>query len=234
VGRSPGRDTVRSDFAAAVIKSPTRCCRPVQGVPEANVDGNHRGGHGHAKHIGYVSTVAFDPKMLMPLARRSVGQPWTLVAAGLMAPALHSAAWRVLSRYGGDRADVDADILLGFIEALQITDPSMRGFAHHLKQGAYQRAINAYQVPTQHLNQSSGPRPVPLITRPGHPDLVLARAVEDKALTVIEAELIGRTRLEDTDLHTAAGDFGLPHDECLLRRKHAETQLARYLKFSTH
>lgn len=165
---------------------------------------------------------------------QSVGQPWALVAAGLMAPALHSAARRVLTHHVGDRADVEADILLGFIEALRIADPSMRRLAHHLKQVAYQRAISAYQVPTQHLNQSSGLRPVPLVRRRGHTDLVLAQAVEDNALTMIEAELIGRTRLEDTDLHTVARDLDLPHDECLLRRKHAETQLARYLKFSTH
>lgn len=71
---------------------------------------------------------------------QSIGQPWTLVATGLMIPALHSATQRVLTHRGGDRADVEADVLLGFIEALQITDPSMRRLVYHLKQVAYQRA----------------------------------------------------------------------------------------------
>lgn len=161
---------------------------------------------------------------------QSVGQPWTLVATGLIAPALHSAAQRVLTHRGGNRADVEADMLLGFIEALRITDPSMQRLAYHLKQIAYQRAISAYQVPIQHLNQSGVVRPVPLVTRPGHPDLVLAQAIEDNALTMTEAELIGRTRLEGTDLPTVARDLDLPHDECLRRRERAETQLARYLQ----
>ena len=164
---------------------------------------------------------------------QSVGQPWTLVATGLIAPALHSAAQRVLTHRSGDRADVEANILLGFIEALRIIDPSTRRLAYHLKRAAYQRAISAYQVPIQHLNQSGVLRPVPLVTRPGHPDLVLAQAIKDGALTIIEAELIGRTRLEGTDLPTVARDLDLPHDECLRRRERAETQLARYLRLST-
>lgn len=165
---------------------------------------------------------------------QSIRQPWALVATGFMAPALHSVTQRILIHRGGDRADVEADILVGFIEALYIIDPSMRGLAYHLKQVACQRAISTYQAPVQHINQSKAPRPVPLTNRPGHPDLVLAQAVEDKALTVIEAELIGRTRLEGTDLLAVGRDLDLPQDQCLPRREYAEAQLLRYLRLSAH
>ena len=165
-------------------------------------------------------------------ATQSVVQPWTLVAAGLMVRSLRTAAYAVLNRHGGERADIEGDVLVGFVEALRVVDPSMRGITFHLKQVAYQRAIGASVLPDARFNHT-GVRAVPLVTRPGHPDLVLARAVDSGVLTMVDAELVGRTRLEDSRLSTVARELGLPLADCLERRDWAETQLADYLHHTT-
>ncbi|MDA3648440.1 hypothetical protein LZ318_05155 [Saccharopolyspora indica] len=160
---------------------------------------------------------------------QSVGQPWMLVATGLMTSGLTSVVRRVILNRGGEPAEVEAEVLLGFVEALRTADPSMRRLSNHLRQVAYQRALSAHQSQFQRADSSSVPRPVPYTTPPGHPDLVLSRAIEDGVLTPFEAELIGRTRLEGMELHVVAGEFDLAPAVCLSVRAEAETDLVGYL-----
>jgi predicted DNA-binding protein (UPF0251 family) len=60
----------------------------------------------------------------------------------------------------------------------------------------------------------------------GHPDFVLAAAVAAGVLRAEEAELIGRTRLEEVGLEQAAAELGISRNALLLRRSRAERRLA--------
>jgi hypothetical protein len=161
-------------------------------------------------------------------------QPWTLFATGLMIPGLKYTARRVLNDHGGDRDDVESTVLVGFVEALRSSDPTMRGLSSHLKRTAYQRAVSEQRMSFQRVESIEEVcvdflRPVPLVAPPGHPDLVLARAVHDGALAAVEADIIMTTRLEKVDLAIVARHLRLPYAECAFRRDRAEAALLKYL-----
>jgi hypothetical protein len=158
-------------------------------------------------------------------AAQTVGQPWTIVAAGLMIRSLRAWVSSTCLERRGERADIEAQVLLGFVEGLRGVDPAMRRLSRHLMQLACQRAIGQ----TEAAFDNAGLRAVPLVSRPGHPDLVLARAVEAGALTSADAELIGRTRIEEERLLIVARQLGLEVVDCIERRDRAEAQLAWFL-----
>jgi hypothetical protein len=64
----------------------------------------------------------------------------------------------------------------------------------------------------------------------GHPDLVLARAVADGALTQADAALIGTTRLEAVTLIDAATARGQSYAAVRKARARAERRLVTYLR----
>lgn len=67
---------------------------------------------------------------------------------------------------------------------------------------------------------------VPIKPHGGHPDLLLADAVEQGIVTRFEAQLIGTTRLEDVSLTELADHLGIDYEVLRKRRRRAETRLA--------
>jgi hypothetical protein len=177
---------------------------------------------------------------------RAVGGTWTLACVGLALPTLARSAGRLAPHYRGDRADLHAAVLAGFIQALAQVELSRPAISQQLRWAAFQAGYAALSEsldapvpaeaadleaavdaapPTGPVFRSASPR------RPwGHPDLVLARAIADGILTATEAELIGTTRLDDTSLSDWAEQHGVSYRRANLARWRAEQRLVAYLR----
>ncbi|WP_328610561.1 hypothetical protein OG943_16030 [Amycolatopsis sp. NBC_00345] len=161
-------------------------------------------------------------------------ETWQIIAAGLLAPSLAATARRVVVERGGDPAEIESEVMLGFIEALRVVDPSMRRLVPHLKRVAYDRAMSAFQHPSAYCAKTTAFCVVPIVARRGHIDLVLAEAIGYHILTRAEAELIGRTRIEGLSLTAAARQLGFPAEQCREVRANAEFKLHEFLQSPTY
>ncbi|MFE3649494.1 hypothetical protein ACFXO2_16950 [Streptomyces sp. NPDC059152] len=163
---------------------------------------------------------------------QSHGEDWVLAAVWMMAPGLRRAARRAARDGAAPYADIEAEVLEGFLRELRTVDVDAGGVAARLWWAGYRNGLNARARYTGNLGD------VPLAERDalhshspqaGHPDFVLDRAVQEGAISADEAELIGRTRLEGEALADAARRLGLGYHACRTRRQVAEERLARYL-----
>ncbi|HZD14704.1 MAG TPA: hypothetical protein VE196_06175, partial [Pseudonocardiaceae bacterium] len=133
-------------------------------------------------------------------------------------------------RFAGDARDLDAAVLTGFLTHLGEVDLDRSGIVNRLRWAAYRAGLaavrEALDAPTPRAPAPcSAPPPPPC----GHPDLVLARAVEDGAVSGPEAELIGSTRLGETTLAEAARRAGISYQALKRARARAELRLLAYL-----
>lgn len=164
------------------------------------------------------------------LRSRIEGATWTVACVGVALPALASVGGWLAARYPGDRADIHADVLTGFLSGLNAVDVREPGIFPRLRWAARRAGIAALHaaldapVPVQTGYRSSPPTPPA-----GHPDLVLARAVTEGVLTRTEADLIGATRLEETRLTAWAGEHGTGHQFASRMRARAEARLLAWL-----
>lgn len=151
------------------------------------------------------------------LRARTRAPAWKVGAAGVALPELTSVTDELGRRIGGNRADIAGDVLQGFLVGVAAVDLSRPGIMSRLRQSASRAAndalIAAMAAPIPGGDAADVLRdappgtvfgPMPPALPYGHPDLVLARAVADGALTGSEARLIGATRLEDVSIQTWA------------------------------
>ncbi|MCP2167128.1 hypothetical protein [Goodfellowiella coeruleoviolacea] len=158
------------------------------------------------------------------------GQRWTLGSIGVMLPALRRAVRRITADSRADSGDVESEVVVGFLEALKAVAPETRGLSTLLPRMAYQRALATLPRVERDQDRSFTGRSVPL-TRYGHVDLVLSRAVDDGVLTPLDAEVIGRSRIEQLHLSVVATDLRLSYEDCVQRSRAAEKRLAAYLGY---
>jgi hypothetical protein len=162
---------------------------------------------------------------------RELGPDWTIAAVGLALPRLRRiAAHMARSVPAGQVADLESELLTGFLTALRDLDPAPGRIAARLTWAAY-RAADRYR--------NTGPARCGVVfplaasvppPRPwGHPDFVLAQAVADRVLSSYEAELIAATRLEAATLDDLARRWGLPRTTLSDDRARAEARLVRAL-----
>ncbi|MDT0264119.1 hypothetical protein [Jatrophihabitans lederbergiae] len=161
---------------------------------------------------------------------RTGGPAWTIGCVGVALPALTTLAAQLCARFAGDRSDVHAEILRGFLTGLATIDvdrPSvmtrLRWHAYRAGHAAVREALDA--PAPRGIGGHSAPPPVPA----GHPDFVLARAVTAGAVTQAEADLIGVTRLEDVALRDWAGEHGLNYVAARQVRSRAERRLVAWI-----
>lgn len=162
-------------------------------------------------------------------ARRE-GGTWTITAVGLALPMLITLAVRLTERYADDPNDIHAEIVHGFLDALATLDLNEGRIAIRLRWAAYRAGRRAL------LDGMDGPVPKPAEVPsgepkppPGHPDVVLARAVEVGVLTRTEAELIGASRLEDLELADWPHHPDLSYEGLRSIRRRAEDRLVAWL-----
>jgi len=171
---------------------------------------------------------------LAVLIRRAKQQrgAWVVGLAGVLLPGLRRLAGRLARDFPGEVADIDAEVLTGFLEAVDKVQPGGEYLAARLLWPAYRRARRLRLVEfEQTLPRIPDQAAAHLPAQPwGHPDFVLARAVKAGVITAAEAELIGATRLEDADLLTFALAEGCSIDTIRHRRVRAERRLVRFLR----
>lgn len=159
------------------------------------------------------------------------GPEWTVAAVGLALPGLRAAAGRLAAGWHRDTGDLDAEILTAFLVALRAADPTDRRLCARLVRRAtaagraLRHADAASATPRSDYPQSQAPQ------RPyGHPDLLLGRAVADGALSPVDADLIGATRLEAQPVAGWAAQHGVPVSTAINRRWRAETRLIQLIR----
>ncbi|MEZ0064957.1 hypothetical protein ABIA32_000945 [Streptacidiphilus sp. MAP12-20] len=160
------------------------------------------------------------------------GADWELGAVWMMAPGLRKAARRAVSDTGAPYADIEAEVVEGFLRELRSIDIEVPAITAKLWWAGYRQGLRALADyrPTAWRHEVPDPASLrPHASPPGHPDSVLDRAVSAGVISAAEAELIGGTRLETGGLAAAAMQMGLGYQACRRRRTEAEERLARFL-----
>jgi hypothetical protein len=139
-----------------------------------------------------------DPvwRELVTRARRD-GPAWVVGVTGLALPGLRHAARRLTATWHGDAADLEAELLWGFLDRLHTIDLDRPRVCGRLIDAASRAARRSHH----HAEETEPPPPdharsVPPQRPWDHPDWVLARAVAAAVINPEECHLIGATRLE--------------------------------------
>ncbi|WP_232430533.1 VOC family protein [Salinispora pacifica] len=175
-----------------------------QGPSPLSVDGRSLG-HGlprRAIALPELSAILMHPscsyaardaawRLLVQHAR--TGDPaWRAGAVGVALPGLRFKAYLLAKLFTGD---VQAAIVEHFLRALGTVELDRPGVVGHLLSAAFSKART--ELRDLEPASSGAPNHAPGAVLPpapyGHPDLVLARAVNAGAITLQEAELIGAT-----------------------------------------
>jgi len=163
------------------------------------------------------------------LVRRArAGDPaWTVGLAGIAMPGVSRAVGSLAAAWRGDPADLQAEVLTGFLAAVRALDPDdldQVPLASRLCWAAWRAgqemalADAGWSARRRHLAEWRDGPDLPW----GHPDFVLAAAVRERILTRDQAALIGRNRLEGVPLSQIAAETGISHSALCNRRKKAE------------
>lgn len=134
---------------------------------------------------------------------------WLLAAVGCALPRIRSGIWHATRDRRVDKDEAAQAALAAFAEAALTLDPLP---AYGVLDDLVRCARNAAQTVADrterdrvyHQRPGSFPPPAP----PGHPDFVLARLVRAGVITVEEADLIGRHRIEGTSIRRLAAARG--------------------------
>ena len=162
---------------------------------------------------------------------RAEGGQWTIGCVGVALPALLRIAATLTARFAGDPRDVHAATLTGFLAALAEVDLDRPRIMLRLRWAAYRAGHAALREALDAPTPIGDDHPATPVrqTTPGHPDLVLARAVDDRVLTADEAELIAATRWDGETLAAAAVRRRAGYEATKKTRRRAELRLAAYL-----
>jgi len=166
---------------------------------------------------------------LVDRARRD-GPAWVLAAVGVAMPGLRRAAGLLAAGWRGDTADLDGELLAGFVERLRtldLTGPRVCGRLIDAGIRAVKRA--RAQVEDCDAVRVEGAWSLPPRQPWDHPDWVLARAVAAAVIDPDDHLLISATRLEDVPLAQVAEVLGVPVAVAAGWRRRAEARLAKVI-----
>lgn len=216
--------------------------RPFRGLPDRRV------------RLDEVRRLLMRRKMLGPtrdavwthlVLRSRTGDPaWKVAAVGMALPALRATTADLTKRLAGDAGtDIASEVMRGFLTALAEVDVSRPRVLVRLRWAGYRAghaavvstlnapapagaSIDAFVAAAAITQASASSAPVAPY---GHPDLVLARAVADRAITRLEADLIGVTRLDQVPVLDWAADHRMPYWDAYRLRRDAEQRLVTYI-----
>ena len=159
-------------------------------------------------------------------------EPWITVAAAMMMPGLKHIGGKLGSRYPGDRNDLDSEILEGFLQALDMADPSAPKIHGQLYWAAFRRGHEACNREMRLVMSQSKLAETAVHTHStyGHPDLVLAAAMLDGVVTPQQADLISEVLLDHDERSTAAVRRGMSRDQVASQINTAARHLVGYLR----
>ena len=163
--------------------------------------------------------------------RQEHGGDWQLAALWMMLPALRKAVWR-WQRTGLDLREAEAEAVAGFIEAISAVDPRRVRLGSYLWWRTYRNLAALAARERQEIPIAATEVILYSDYQQAHPKDLLADAVHEGVLTVPEADLINRTRLEGERLGAVAEQMGLRYHACRQRRARAEGRLAGYVRIN--
>jgi hypothetical protein len=158
---------------------------------------------------------------------RSRDPQWIVGTVGTALPALISVAARLSRSCPEDPADVQAEVLRGFLDALPNVDIDRPWIISRLRWAAYRSGHAALVKTYQTARERAATAPSDPIS--SHPDFVLAQAVAEGVLTPLAVDLIGATRLESVSVKDWAAQRGISEWAAYKARRRAELRLAQYL-----
>lgn len=180
---------------------------------------------------------------ILARARAPGGAGYRLVAVGLALPGLRGYRRRIRVRDVQDIADVQADVLAGFLTRLDVVDPATPNLAGRLIDTAIGYAARRYAADAMLPQPRSADIPDAstsdnVMASPGGAEVALRRAAARLAaagtpLTALDLALIARTRLDGQHLNAVAADLGLSAEALYKRRRRAEARLAAHLRQHT-
>jgi len=160
---------------------------------------------------------------------RTRGGDWRIVAVAMALPALVRLAGGLARGYRGDPADLDNEILTGYLEALErrVDLGATRLYAKlcwaGFRAGYAARYADTPVVLLEDIDNDASIVPhLPY----GHPDLLLARAVALRVLDQDDADLITATWLEQATIEQVARRGGADAGVLRMRRLRAGRRLA--------
>ncbi|WP_410814828.1 hypothetical protein [Micromonospora sp. 067-2] len=163
-------------------------------------------------------------------ARRD-GPAWVVAAVGIALPGLRHIAGLLTAGWRGDTRDLDAELLVGFIERLTTIDLEPPRVVGRLIDAGLRAARKARDADSDaQLIHTDATGPIAPIQPWDHPDLVLARAVAAGVIDADEANLIAATRLENATLAQAATHLGITASLASSWRLKAERRLLEAIR----
>jgi hypothetical protein len=169
----------------------------------------------------------WDPvwRELVDRARRD-GPAWVVVTVGMALPGLRRLARQLTIGWRGDTADLDSELLVGFVARLKTIDLDAPRVVGRLLDAALRAGRKARDADSDtHLIHVEAAEPTAPIAPWDHPDLVLARAVAAAVIDADEAHLIGSTRLGLATLAVVGAELGISASRAWDRRRAAERRL---------
>lgn len=159
------------------------------------------------------------------------GDPaWVLAAVGLAMPGLRRRAGRLTFGWHGETADLDAELLAGFLERLSTIDLDGSSICSRLIDAgarAVRRARNSVRDnDVIRVQEAWGPPPRPW----GHPDWVLTRALAAAVIDPEECLLISATRLDDVPLRVVAERLAISVELAAAWRRDGESRLVAAIR----
>ena len=163
-------------------------------------------------------------------ARRD-GPAWVVAAVGIAMPGLRRRAALLSRGWHGDTADLDSELLLGFLERLKTIDLEEGNICSRLID-AGARAVKRSRQHSEDTEAVHTGRPGSLPpARPwDHPDFVLARAVSAAVIGPEEYLLISETRLSQVRLQEVAERLGVATAIAAAWRRRAEHALREAIR----
>ncbi|WP_432850624.1 sigma-70 family RNA polymerase sigma factor [Amycolatopsis sp. CA-161197] len=162
---------------------------------------------------------------------RAEGGTWTMACVGLAMPVLLPVAAQLTNRFRGDKHDIHAAVVTGFLAALGEADLDRPAILVRLRWAAYRAGYAALREALEAAPPTDdvGVHATPPHRSSGHPDLVLVTAVRAGVITTDDAALISATRFGDLSLVEAARARRQSYRAAQQARHRAEQRLARYL-----
>jgi hypothetical protein len=167
------------------------------------------------------------------LRARMDGPAWVVAAVAMAMPALRRYAGRLHTGWAGDAADIDAEILTGFLTALRDrVDLSKPAPYASMCMAAWRAGYELRQrtgqtVPVDDVEHVVGPR-TPTVPY-GHPDLLVQRAVGLGILDASDEQPYIDLRLGRRAIEPIAAGMGITVDALRMRARRIDVRIAHAL-----
>ena len=165
------------------------------------------------------------------------GSDWIIAAVGVALPRLVRLASELAEGNTVVRAELDSEILTGFLAALaHAHTATTQRFPVLLRAAraaglAWIRGLRTVDIPRHDVEHDvDHDTATPMPASGGHPDLVVADAVRAGVLTAAEAAVIIATRLDGQPLRVVAAQLGVSSNTVWARRDRAEKRLVAALR----